>query len=121
MTIEEKFTSVVKGRNSFTPTLVAYYEIPNGVIELSTVSSRQPNGITKSGFMEGVFGVTVVINNEMRSDKSNLLNNEREALEYIHSFNPTRKYYYVRSNCYGDLEPVTTDITHLKTQDDDNK
>lgn len=110
-TAEKIFNSVVKGSNCFTPRLVAYYKIDdNSAIELSTVKSRQPKGLTQSGFMENVFGVTVVFNGSYNSDLSKLFDTEKDAIDYINTFNPIQKQYYERYNSYGDTKLVTEKI-----------
>ena len=103
MNTKNTFTTVVKGRNAFTPHVVAYYKISNGAIELSTTPNNQLQGLTKSRFMENVFGVSVVQNNKLVSEKSNVFNSEKEAKDYINTFNPTQMQFYERVDCYGTM------------------
>lgn len=101
------FTDVVEGKNSFTPRVLAYYKIEDGAIELSTVKSNQPRGITESGFMEDVYGVTVVVNGQRNSEKDKLCDSYQRAVDYINEFKPTQKQYYQRVNSYGDTQLMT--------------
>ena len=110
MNASKTFTQVVKGRNMFTPRVLSYFKIPNGAIELSTVKSNQPKGLTSSRFMEDVYGVTVVVDNELDLDKSNIFNTYKEATSYIKTFNPTSEQYYERVNSYGDTVLKTLKI-----------
>ncbi len=60
--------------NFMTPTLLGYYEIPNGVAELS-----EGEGI----FTEKLYGVTVVRNSQRDNDNSTCFTSKQEALDYI--------------------------------------
>ena len=107
MNARDTFTSVVKGKNMFTPSLEVYYKIPNGAIELSSYSRKMA---IYSDFMKGCYGVTVVLNGEHATDKCQLFNNFQEAIDYIKSFNPTSRQHYERYNAYGDVKLVTNKI-----------
>ena len=107
MNAQKTFKDIVKGVNCFTPHLIAYYKIENGAIEFSTVKTNLRRGLTESGFLESVFGVTVVENELYIREKSNMFNSEKEALEYIKTFNPTQKEFYQRINCYGESQLIT--------------
>lgn len=78
MQLKNKFKKVVQGVNLFTPRILGYYEIENGVIELSTTKLGAPN----------IFGVTVVLNGGLNAGLSKLFNTEKDAVEYIDTFKP---------------------------------
>lgn len=105
------FQNVVKGRNFFTPRVLGWYKIENGAIELSTVKSNQPRGITESGFMEDVYGVTVVLNGVYDSERSKIFDSFEEALGYTLAFRPTQLQYYKRIDAYGTTRLVTEVLT----------
>lgn len=107
MTAEKIFKSVVQGLNAFTPELVAYYRIEGGAIELSSSRTHGRKNLTASGFMEDVYGVTVVVDGEYKRTLSNLFQDYKDAVDYINTFNPTHKEHYVRYNAYGDSELET--------------
>ena len=68
------FTQAVRGRNFVTPTVLDYYLIPNGALELSTGKGLdQPR----------MWGITVVENKKKNSAKSKPFYSHSEALVYI--------------------------------------
>ena len=74
--MEQQFKKVVKGKNFMTPNVIGYYQIANGVAELSY----------GMGFNHRyVFGVTVVQNKKHNSELSDLFFDKKEAIEYIAS------------------------------------
>jgi len=72
--LEEKFTSVIKNKNAITSTVVSYYELDDGVIELS---------IGKGFYNKKIWGVTVVKEEKHRTDLSDCFSNFNEAMNYI--------------------------------------
>lgn len=77
--LRELFKGTVKGRNFFTPSLLGYVEIPNGVIEVS--KGKIPFQSVSGDF----YGITVVINSEYKKDISTSVNSLDEVKQYIES------------------------------------
>lgn len=74
--IGKKFRKVVKGKNFITPYVIDYYEIKNGVCELSK---------GRGFFSDYLYGVTVVQNGIKNDEISTCFQEEEEAKNYINS------------------------------------
>ena len=110
MDAQKIFTAVVEGRNSFTPVVEAYYKIDDkSAIELARMRDRDEH-IARGTTFEGMTGVTVVRNGVLDTDASTCFPSMDKALEYINSFGPTHKVYWVRYNAYGDMRKETVKL-----------
>ena len=68
------FSRTVKGCNLMTPTFVAFYPLFNGCAEISKGRGLED---------EPIFGVTVVRNNQHRTDEGKVFWSRKAAEEYI--------------------------------------
>jgi hypothetical protein len=72
--LESQFTDIVKYKNPFTPNIISYTKIKNGIAEISS-GKRFGGG--------DIFGVTVIINNEHNHDLSDSFHSIEEVNNYI--------------------------------------
>lgn len=79
--LSKMFTSVVRGNNFFTPNILGYVELPNGVAEIS--KGVQPFAGSEHLPM---FGVTIVVDGK-KSDKSTSLSSYSDVVNYVNNLN----------------------------------